>query len=339
MNYTYLLESETVKNFGKSIKLEKNNQILIILCYHINDTCKQPFLQFLFTKVMQNPILTEEFSLPHIYVSHSSCHKDIMTETIDYVKTALLQMNCNIENLNEENYKGIAYLSNNFPVALVNVSNIDINYMKLYRNAEYWFLLPTEVINNKSVCNIKLENNSVDIFIKYASSITLLNNPENKLYYSLPDVVYSGRELEESKFNSIFGERKRYIDDTNNGYYAFYLNFNDAVLEGGWVRNGGTNIIDLNDKTITHNLSGRLLVENEYGKYINNGINRYALFVDCLTINDDITDDEIKYVKVNNKQMVITKYYDNFSSLSYHSLNKELLGDKYEPSSIKYMII
>ena len=95
----------------------------------------------------------------------------------------------------------------------------------------------------------------------------------------------------------------------------------------------------MNDKTITHNLSGRLLVENEYGKYINNGINRYALFVDCLTINDDITDDEIKYVKVNNKQMVITKYYDNFSSLSYHSLNKELLGDKYEPSSIKYMII
>ena len=86
-------------------------------------------------------------------------------------------------------------------------------------------------------------------------------------------------------------------------------------------------------------MSGRLLVENEYGKYISNGINRYALFVDYPTIEDNIKDDEIKYIRVNNQQMVITKSYDIFSSLTYHSLNKELLGEKYEVNSNHYMII
>jgi hypothetical protein len=343
MDYTYLLELESVKNMRRNINIDEDGEILIILCYHITDTCKQPFLQFLFTKTMQNVIFTEQFSLPYLYVSKSSYQADIMEQTIDYVKNALLQMSCNVANLNEQNYKGITYLSDNFPVALVNVSNIDINYMKLYRNSEYWFLLPTEVINNRSVCNIKVEESTVDMFIKYASSIALLQNPENNILYSLPDAVYCGRELEEAKFNSIFGERKRYIDNDNynknDKYYIFYLKFNDAVLEGGWIKEGGIKKIDLHDKNITHNLSGRLLVENEYGKYVNNGINRYALFVDFATTNDDITDDEIKYIKIDNKQIVITKDYENFTPLTYHSLNKELLGDKYEPNSKNYMII
>ena len=339
MDYIYLLEVESVKNTMKDVNLDNHGQILIILCYHITDTCKQPFLQFLFTKMMQNPILSEQFSLPHVYISHDSSQQYIMEETLNYVKDALVKMNCNIDNLNEQNYKGITYLSDNFPVVLVNISNIDINYMKLYRNSEYWFLLPSEIINRKSVCNIKVEESTVDMFIKYVSNIALLSNPETQTYYSLPDVVYSGRELEEAKFNSIFGERKRTIDNSDDKYYIFYLNFNDAVLEGGWIKNGGLNKIDLNNKNITHNLSGRLLVENEYGKYISNGINRYALFVDYPTIEDNIKDDEIKYIRVNNQQMVITKSYDIFSSLTYHSLNKELLGEKYEVNSNHYMII
>jgi len=339
MDYNYLLELESLQNIRKNIDLYKNSKILIILCYHITDTCKQPFLQFLFTKIMQNPVLPEQFSLPYLYLSDLSSEKDIMVETIDCVKNALVNMNCNVDNLNEENYKGIAYLSDTLPVALVNVSNIDINYMKLYRNSEYWFLLPSEVINKRSICNITIEESTVDMFIIYASSISLLHNPETNQYYSLPEAVYSGRELEEAKFNSIFGERKRTIDNSNEKYYSFYLNFNDAILEGGWIKDGGINKINLTDKNITHNLSGRLLVENEYGRYINNGINRYALFVDYPSMNDTITDDEIKYIRLNNKQMVITKCYDNFTSLTYHSLNKELLGDKYEINSNHYMII
>ena len=39
------------------------------------------------------------------------------------------------------------------------------------------------------------------------------------------------------------------------------MNFLDAIESSGWSSNG-----------ITHNDAGRLIVENEYGKYINNGI-------------------------------------------------------------------
>jgi hypothetical protein len=335
MNYTYLLETESVKQMRNTLDNDDDNPMLIILCYHITDDCKQPFLQFLFRKTPQNPILTEQFTLPYIYLDDST---NIMSQTISYVKSALSSMKCDSDAITEDNFKGIIYLADNFPVALMNISEVSLNYIKVYRNTEYWFLLPSEIINAKSCCNIQVDKTTCELFTKYGPTLTLLQNPETGVNYSLPDVVYTGAESEETKFNSIFGQRPHYISELqdNKKYYSFYIDFIDAVLDGGWVKNGGINKMD---ESPVYSVSGRQLTDNEYGRYLNNGINRYAIFVNSISFDNSLEEDNIKYITVHNKHMIITKFYENFKPLSYHGLNKDLLGDKYDMHSKHYMII
>lgn len=304
MDYTYLLEAASVKSLKQyPTNVFEDGPILIILCYHITTDSKYPFLQFLFRKMVQNPILPEKFSLPYLNLIEIN-KQDIMEHSLSEIRSALKSMNCDTSGLNGENYKGVIYLEDNFPVALVNVSNIDINGLKMGRNSEYWFLLPSEVINSKSICNIPIDEDTSEMFIKYAPTISLLHNYETREPYSLPDAVYSGNSLDEVKFSSIFGQKCRplFTEDLTK-YYSFFTEFGSAVLS-------------TMDK-----------IKEE------NGINRYAIFVDSQTTMG-MNDDDVKYIKKDGLHMIITKWYDNFKPLTYHTLNKKVLGDKSE-----YMIL
>ena len=112
-------------------------------------------------------------------------------------------------------------------------------------------------------------------------------------------------------------------------YYYFFRLFEDAVKEGGWVRQGGHKTIDLNDVEITHNPANTKLIDNEYGRYIKGGINRYALFVEGniyiekekdFSLTDEIIENEygdcIILSNVQNEDMLV-KNYSSSVSLSY----------------------
>ena len=148
------------------------------------------------------------------------------------------------------------------------------------------------------------------------------------------------------EFNSIFGKRKIQEYESCSEYYYFYKDFCDAVKDGGWIKNGGLDILDLNNKLNTHNFAGRLIIDNEYGRYIEGGINRYALFVegkfylegeDEFSLSDEIIKNEyeescviICYTgKHKIKPDILVKNYENFIPLSYHKLNKVFLYDKF----------
>ncbi len=324
-NAIYLPETTIIDNINLC------NEYLTLLCYNICNDTKEPFMQFMFKKIPQNPIIKEQFTLPYIFIDNNYDNNYVKNLVIDYIKNALNISGIKYTNeLIENSYKGIICI-NNVYFALINISEIDIFYMKFSRNSEYWFLLASEIINTKSVCNIPIEDIATELFCKYSSKIAILWNSDVNQSYSLPEAVYSGGELKEVEFNAIFGQRVRPL--LNDKYYSFFVNFLDAIESSGWSSNG-----------ITHNDAGRLIVENEYGKYINNGINRYAIFVNDFIEENENTDimevNQIKYVNINNKKMIITKFYENFKSLSYHKLNKTLLGDKYdETKKNEYMIL
>jgi hypothetical protein len=144
-------------------------------------------------------------------------------------------------------------------------------------------------------------------------------------------------------------------------YYYFFRLFEDAVKEGGWVRQGGYKLIDLDDDTITHTLSGIKHIDNEYGRYKLGGINRYALFPENYSMYSEtnkklsLTDDDIHSQFANNQCIIIqyinddletimpdvlVKEYDSAFPISYHLLDKRLLGDKYEiENQDNYMIL
>ena len=164
-----------------------------------------------------------------------------------------------------------------------------------------------------------------------------------------------------TEFRSVFSMSREKVYSSCGEYYYFFRLFEDAVKEGGWVRQGGHKTIDLNDVEITHNPANTKLIDNEYGRYIKGGINRYALFPENYIVHNELsksfslTDDDINITFGKNGCIIIqyedddletllpdllAKEYEMAFPISYHVLNKSILGDKYEiDKQDKYTII
>jgi len=355
MEYTYLIEKQSNNNLQLTdIFNDNRTNVLYILCYHINTESKYPFIQFMMEKVPYcSGLVKEQFILPSIIYPDYS--KSIEMLVIERVKTNLQSINCDTSKINEEMYKGVIYDAFNRPYAMINITEIDISGLHLFRDSLSWFCLPSEIINQRKMCNIYIDDEIVELFT-YMPDLSLLTNPITNNPFILPDVVYTGGEIKNVEFNSIFGISTKKEYENCGKYYYFYRSLNNAIKEGGWITVGGNKLIDKTNKTHTHNVSDRLLVDNDYGRYINGGINRYALFVEgkiYIEIDSELslTDEMINQLYPEPciiigysgdheiKPDILVKEYNSFYPLSYHGLNKTLLGEKYVTIKSKlYMI-
>ena len=353
MDYIYLFENHTKQNKDLEYIYDNinNYEFIYILCYHITNTTKYPFLQFMMEKIpFCNNFIKEQFTLPFVLLNKETMNetelvfkeKNIEEMIIDKVKNSLKNIGFNDFQLSPEMYHGIFTIKSKLKkYALVNITGIDISGLNLHRNNLTWFVLPSEIINTKSICNIYIDEEITDLFTTNPH-ISLLTDPKTSQTYILPDVAYTGGEYKNVEFYSIFGNVKSIEYDSCGEYYYFFRSFKDALKYGGWIKNGGTQKIDVNDKKNTHNLAGRLIVDNDYGRYINGGINRYALFIEGnihietnsqFSLNDDSIKETtilICYSDVREiKPDILINNYENFTSLSYHMLNPKLLNDEY----------
>ena len=133
----------------------------------------------------------------------------------------------------------------------------------------------------------------------------------------------------------------------------FYRIFEDAVREGGW---------DISETKISGTKTGNNnLTDNEYSRYIMGGINRYALFpgnysthiekTNRFSLTDDIINGFLSskdtiVIQYENEELdtilpdLLVKEYDSFLPISYHLLNKSILGDKYSiDNQDKYSVL
>ena len=357
MDYTYLFEKKANINLQLN-DIFKGDQmnVLYILCYHINTEAKYPFIQFMVDKIPYcGGLIKEQFTLP--YILYPDLSKSIPEMVLEKTKLALKSNQCNIENVNEGMYKGLILDKFDKYYALVNITGIDISGLYLSRNSETWFCLPSEIINQEKICNIDVDEELVELFSDIPE-LSLLTNLKTNSCYIIPDVVYTGGEKKTVEFNAVFGKPKTQEYSNSGKYYYFYRSFKDVIKEGGWIKKGGDKVIDKTNNEFACNEAGRLLIDNdnEYGKYINGGINRYALFVEGkiyietgeeLGLNDETIDSLysdpcliIAYMdKYLHKPNIQVKNYNSFYPLSYHDLNKELLGEKYSDNNCNlYMI-
>lgn len=345
MDYTYLIEKQANKSITiNDIFKSENMNMLLILCYSINIESKYPFIQFMMEKVpFTNNFIKEQFILP--YVIYYDTSRSIENLVMEKVSRSLNLIACEGNKVEESMYKGIVFDNEDKPYAMINITGIDISRLLLNRNTLSWFLLSSEIINKQSACNIPVDIYTVKLFTDIPELGILRNSSTNDLFI-IPDAVYSGSEFKLVEFNSVFGIRKMKEYESCGEYFYFYKCFGDATLDGGWVKGGGIEILDLNEKKNTHNSSGRLVVDNEYGKYIQGGINRYALFSEgkiyleneeefSLTdekIMDEIEDPCVIICYTGNHKIkpdILVKNYENFVPLSYHKLNTVLLDEKF----------
>jgi len=345
MKYRYLLEEKSNKflTFDEIVN-ETGICVLNILCYHIEDESKYPFVQFMMEKIPYcNNILKEQLTLPCLVIRNKT--KDIMELVLERVKSGLNLLGCDYTKVEEHMYKGIIFDNDNLcPYALVNITGIDIYGLNFMRQTTSWFVLPSEIINTKKVFNIDVDNEVVKLFTDIPYLYHLVKSNTNE-FYIIPDAVYTGSELKQAEFHSIFGNNKKKIYDSCGEYFFFYRSFNDAVKDGGWLKDGSPNKI-----------GDRIVVENNSNKYLYGCINRYALFVEGKIYLESskefkLTDEIIENLfpepciiicysgEHNINPDILVKKYESFVCLSYHILNNNLLGKSFVESNTKqYMI-
>lgn len=281
MDYTYLLEDNAVW-----IDDTRDITILYLLCYNVNTDCKYPFLQFMMDKIpFCDNLVKEELTLPHIMINNND----------DYDISVIIKKHINNKSIE---IKGVIKICHKY-YALINVSTCNTK-IKLNRNSPYWFVLPSEIICVKNVCNIPIDESVVSLFTENPE-IGLLTNPKTHLYYILPDSVYTMGTIKSVEFNSIFGNQKTKPYNNCGEYYFFYRSFKDVSK-----------------------------IENDVG------INRYALFVEgnlyleetneCQLTNTIIEEEYpesciiICYLKEHNIMPDILVKEDNYSCcISYHT--------------------
>ena len=311
MEYTYLLEEKANKNITlNDVEIEEGILIIYILCYHINNDNKYPFMQFMMDKIpFCNNIIKEKLILPCIIISEKSSDMDIELDILNKIKYSLNNLNCDYKKVTENMYKGIIIDSPQKAYALVNISEIDIYGLCFERNTFSWFALTSELINMKMVCNLPIDEECSKLFSKNIE-LGVLINPNTNSNYILPDPVYTGGEIKRVEFDSIFGNRKKKIYKSCGEYFYFYRTFEYAVRDGGWIQDW----VPLRSKN---------------GKIVSGGINRYALFVEGniyiekekeFSLTDEIIENEygecIILSNVPNEDMLV-KNYSSSVSLSY----------------------
>ena len=293
MEYKYLLEHTANPNITSN---ELDTNILYILCYHIETQCKYPFIQFMLEKIpFCNNLIPEEFVLPHIKLPNGTT--DIRQLAVNKVETCLAQI---LEPIIE--YKGIVLDTDlRTPYILVEVSSKNWYSPKLSRNSPYWFVLTSEIINPKSVCNISISKEVVSLFTNNPQ-IGMLIEPNTNINHNLPDAVYtSSNNIKTVEYKSIFGNVRSKAYDSCGSYYYFYKSYENVIQDD--------------------------LI----------GINRYALFLDGnlykekeFLLTDEIIDKlypepTIIICYANLKPDILVKSCTYSIPLSYHVFHKELL--------------
>ena len=339
--YTYLIKERVSQEL---LMDDMIGSTIHFLCYHITKSAKYPFIQIM----MEKPLVTgvEKFVLPFVSVT-TDTKTHLAKLVLDRVTRGLQELGCDPSVLNENDaFVGLLDL-NNTKYALVDISAVDIYRIGLSRLNSTWFALPTEIMNIQSICNIPIDSSITNLFLR-TPELGMLHNPStNNSMYPLPDAVYTGSYLKQVEFSSVFGMPKRQIYKSCGEYFYFHRIFEDAVREGGW-----SNLEEARKAE---------LVDNEYGRYIRGGINRYALFPGNYYMYNEaskrfsLSDDDIRDIMAIKDTIVIqyvdeeldtilpdilVNEYEQFTPISYHILNKSILGDKYEiEKQDKYMVL
>ena len=136
----------------------------------------------------------------------------------------------------------------------------------IFESNTTWFCLLDEIVNHRRVLNFSIDETITSFFKNNMDFCFLLD--ENNVIYEVPSVYYAGRNSSMTlNFTQMFGV------STNNknsilGPYFYFTDYQTAVRQGCWT---------IDNKPADK--YGKVITDNEDGRYKNGGIVRFAIFL------------------------------------------------------------
>ena len=239
--YTYIIEKKASKIF----ELPSRHYQLNILCYSINEDIINPFLLFMVEQ--KNNCL----NFPKLLLNYNEFN--IEDELINIIPYPFV-------------YHGIICDTYNNHYGVVRINK----FLEEIPNKNY-FVLATEIINNKKIYNYLFSKEIINLFI-CNPSLYLLINTNTKYAYKLPDVAYKYINSDEENYYLNFGNRKEKFFESCDEYYFFNKSINYSLRHVTIIRyalfTGNKIHFENNDELILNDYEINELLKNDKYKTI-----------------------------------------------------------------------
>lgn len=365
MYYNYAVKKNLIKDHH--LIPDTDEYLQIILCvYTVNTSGKYPFIQYLLTNNGLN-VLT----LPTLPI-FSKFNKETLESYSKVFLSGILQID-NFEEFNKKLEFDGFYGYNENLYLFFDTTNCELNVDDTYLSNPNRFALIDEIMNKSNVCNIPINKETTNFFINNNSIIYLYD--ENNRPYEIPLVGFVGKPTPEKvNFVYTFGESAK-NKLSILGPYFYFTDFNYAIRQGGWSNNYnpeymyGKLIADNGGKYLKGGLI-RFALFTGKTKYIENTANdiideseikkqrlndpslnkNYEIQTLRISDHDGIWTRTFDSVYLGNQELddgtfieegpiFVFKDYNQQIPLSYHFIDKNNLGDKYDSNNHSYRIV
>ena len=296
--YNYLGLDKLLYNIDDYLNENMAITKIKINAFEIKNSKNGPYLKYLLIK----DILTDVLFFPEVELSDYSeliSKKIVMLTQIQLYNLIQLNSNKLDEHDNYSKYdkniifKGF-YLDEDVIHIFFDLSECILSIDCTYRKSQLWFCLIDEIINYNKVCSFNIDSNVINFFMANIDFCFLKNkNNEN---YELPIVGYIGIQPIKLNFTYTFGIS---VKDKNAimGPYYYFTDYKGSIRDGGWSETGME--VKDNDNIIT---------DNEYGRFKQGGIVRFAIFLGKTKIVENLLNDkndnsEIKKERINDASL------------------------------------
>ena len=293
ISLTYLGLEKLSMNIDKILRKTKIN--VVHLCgFDINTSGLFPFLTYLLVKSLDTDTLVlPTFTLPE------KNNDDVISNSVE---SLLKGLNGDIS---KKKYYGCLFQDKKLYV-FYDFSNCNVRIPNAVRRNHLWFGLIDEIMNQKHICNIKIDSSVTDFF-RSNMDLLFLKDDDNTSY-EVPIVAYVGRELSSLGFTYVFGITKDEQKKIADGPFYYFTNFKNAIRQGGW------------------------------NKVEKGGVVRFALFLRNMKTEEEqhpcenleeVYNSFCFYDKHNNPTYVL-RDYEQQTAISYHHIDSKYLGLEYD---------
>jgi hypothetical protein len=315
-----------------------------ICCYEINNKACKPFLQFLLNKNTSDVL-----SFPFVDISIFDNNEDKLLSYLEMYIYIIFNKVCINEKMILDGY----YIYENDIYFFYNLTYCQVEINDIYRENNAWLCLIDEIVNQKNICNMKIDDHVTDFFI-LNNDFMLLKDLNDKIIES-PTALYVGKEEKWINFTFMFGESKM---EKNNvlGPYYYFTNFSNAIeqlINKNTKNNGKLGLIRfaifLGDMKVIQNFPNDT-IDNSCMKKdkLQDDVLTKDIFYETLLMR--VTDYDglwSKYndscylgkIKLDNETFIknapiwVVKDYEQQFPLSYHYIDKRYLGDNKEDNN------